>query len=266
MPTELRPAPEIDNYFVAAGLNSVGILTGGGLGRVVAEWVATGDPGVDVTGFHIDRLHDYQRTPEYRATRTVESLGLVYQCHYPRRSMRTARGAKRSPYHHLLEARGAYFRDVSGWESPGWYAAAGEPPDPGALTWGRPAWFERWEAEHRACREGVIAMDMSFMAKFTVEGRGAGALLERISANRVDGEPGTITYTQWLNDRGTIEADLTVTKLDDDRFWVVASDTAHRHALTWLRRAAARQAESVRVTDVTSAYAQLNVQGPALAR
>nr|MCU0265073.1 FAD-dependent oxidoreductase [Actinomycetes bacterium] len=254
------PAPELRNYFVAAGLNSIGILTGGGLGRAVAHWVADGDPGIDVTGLHIDRLHAYQTTPEYRATRTVESLGMVYACHYPTRSMQTARGAKRSAVHDRLAAAGACFRDVSGWEGADWYAPAGTEPVVEQLSWGRQSWFPHWAAEHRATREGVVLMDMSFMAKLLVQGRDAGALLEHVSANRVDGEPGRITYTQWLNERGTLEADLTVTKLDDESFLVVASDTAHRHALTWVRRHA--QGRHAFVTDVTSGYAQLNVQGP----
>jgi len=262
---DLRPcvgeAPEIRNYFVAAGLNSIGILTGGGLGRVVANWVMTGDPGVDVTGMHVDRLQPYQTTPEYRRTRTVESLGMVYQCHYPFRSMQTARGAKKSAIHDRLVARGAYFRDVSGWEGADWYAGPGATPAPGPLGWGRPSWFETWAAEHRAAREGVIVMDMSFMAKFLVQGRDAGRLLDRISGGRVDGEAGRVTYTQWLNERGTLEADLTVTKLDAERYWVVASDTAHRHAEAWMRRHIPEDAHAF-VTDVTSGYAQINVQGP----
>ncbi len=253
-------APEVRNYFVAAGLNSIGILTGGGLGRVLAHWIVDGRPGVDITGMNIDRLHSYQANPEYRATRTVESLGMVYQCHYPNRSMQTARDAKRSAFHDRLAARGAYFRDVSGWEGADWYAPEGQTPDPGPLTWGRPQWFDLWAAEHRAAREDVIAMDMSFMSKFLVQGRDAGALLQQLSANHVDGEPGVITYTQWLNEGGTLEADLTVTKLDDERFWVVASDTAHRHAETWMRRHAGDR--HVTVTDMTSGFAQLNVQGP----
>ncbi len=253
-------APELRNYFVAAGLNSIGILTGGGIGRVMAQWIVDGRPDVDITGFDIARLQPYQRNPQYRATRTVEALGLVYQTHYPNRPLRTAREAKLAPWHTALAAQGAYFRDVSGWESPDWYAGAGVTPDPGPLTWGRPAWFDRWAAEHRACRDGVIAMDMSFMSKYTVEGRDAGAVLDRLSANRVDGEPGVITYTQWLNEAGTIEADLTVTKLADDRFWVVASDTAHRHSLTWLRRHLGDAHAFAH--DATSAFAQLNVQGP----
>ncbi len=253
-------APEIRGYFVAAGLNSIGILTGGGLGRVLAHWITEGRPDVDVTGIHIDRTHPYQTTPEYRRTRTVESLGMVYQCHYPNRSLSTGRGARRSPLHSRLDAAGAWFRDVSGWEAADWFAGPGVVADPGPLTWGRPAWWPHWEAEHTAARQGVIAMDMSFMAKFRVQGRHAGPLLDHLSANSVDGEPGTITYTQWLNDGGTIEADLTVTKLDEGDFFVVASDTAHRHAQTWMQRHIGEH--QAFVSDVTSGLAQINLQGP----
>ncbi|PRQ06724.1 4-methylaminobutanoate oxidase [Enhygromyxa salina] len=254
-------APELKNYFVAAGLNSIGILTGGGLGRVLAHWISTGRPDVDVTYMNIDRLHGYQANPEYRATRTVESLGMVYQCHYPTRSMQTARGAKTSAFYERLVAQGAYFRDVSGWEGADWYAGAGQQPDPGPLSWGRPSWFGNWAQEHAAAREGVVVMDMSFMAKFLVQGRDAGPALERLSANKVDGKAGRITYTQWLNHDGKLEADLTVTKLDAERFLVVASDTAHRHVHTWMQRQFPADAHAF-VTDVTSGYAQLNVQGP----
>ncbi|PWR09895.1 oxidoreductase [Micromonospora sicca] len=253
-------APELKNYFVAAGLNSIGILTGGGIGRALAHWIVDGRPDIDVTGINIDRLHAYQSNPEYRATRTVESLGMVYQCHYPGRSMQTARNAKLSPLHHRLVEQRAYFKDVSGWEGADWYAPEGVEPKVDALSWGRQNWFPYWEAEHRAAREGVILMDMSFMSKFLVQGRDAGRELERISANRVDGEAGVITYTQWLNEGGTLEADLTVTKLGDDRFWVVASDTAHRHVEARMRRHFG-DAHAF-VTDVSGGYAQINIQGP----
>jgi glycine cleavage system aminomethyltransferase T/glycine/D-amino acid oxidase-like deaminating enzyme len=260
-------APELRNYFVAAGLNSIGILTGGGIGRLIAHWIATGKPDMDITGMNIDRLHPYQANPEYRATRTVESLGMVYATHYPGRSMRTARGAKLSPIHHKLAERGAFFRDVSGWEGADWYAPEGSvtpgtTPDPGPLSWGRQDWYDSWEAEHHACRNGVILMDMSFMAKFSVQGRDAGRELEQLSANQVSAEPGMITYTQWLNDDGKLEADLTVTKLADDDYYVVASDTAHRHVLTRMQRQFASSDARAHVSDVTSAYAQINIQGP----
>ncbi|NUO48847.1 MAG: GcvT family protein [Polyangiaceae bacterium] len=254
-------APELKNYFVAAGLNSIGILTGGGLGRVLAHWIINGRADVDITYMNIDRLHTYQANPEYRRTRTVESLGMVYQCHYPTRSMMTARGAKRSAIHDRLAAQGAYFKDVSGWEGADWYSPDGPDPDPGPLSWGRQSWFPQWEAEHKATREGVILMDMSFMSKFLVEGRDAGKWLNHISANNVDGESGVITYTQWLNPDGKLEADLTVTKLAEDRYWVVASDTAHRHVLTWMRRHIPEDARA-HVSDQTSGYCQINIQGP----
>jgi 4-methylaminobutanoate oxidase (formaldehyde-forming) len=253
-------APELRNYFVAAGLNSIGLLTAGGIGRVVAHWIISGRPDVDVTGFNIDRLHPFQATPEYRRTRTVESLGLVYQAHYPTRTMETARNAKLSPIHGRLTDRGAYFRDVSGWEAPDWFAPAGEEPVVERLSWGRQNWFPHWEAEHRAARDGVVLMDMSFMPKFRVEGRDAGRLLEHLSANRVDGAPGRITYTPWLNEDGRMEADLTVTKLAEDRFWVVATDTAHRHVETRMRRHLGDL--HAFVADATAGYAQINVQGP----
>lgn len=256
------PAPELGNYWVAAGLNSIGILSGGGIGRLLAHWIVDGDPGADITAMHPDRLHPYQANREYRRTRTVESLGMVYACHYPHRELHTARDAKRSPLHQRLADMGAHFRDVSGWETADWYAGAGATPDPGPLTWGRPAWWELSAAEHRACREGVIVMDMSFMSKFAVQGRDAGRMLDWLSANAVDAESGRITYTQWLNERGLIEADLTVTKLADDAFLVVATDTAHRHVLTHMRRAFASADAHAVVTDVTGGYAQINVQGP----
>jgi 4-methylaminobutanoate oxidase (formaldehyde-forming) len=256
-------SPELKNYFVAAGLNSIGILTGGGLGRVLAHWIINGRPDVDVTAMNIDRLHTYQANPEYRRTRTVESLGMVYQCHYPTRSMTTARGAKRSAIHDRLAALGAYFRDVSGWEGADWFSPDGSAPKEQTLSWGRQGWFSHWAEEHRAAREGVILMDMSFMAKFLVQGRDAGRILNHLSANDVDGPAGQITYTQWLNEDGKLEADLTVTKLGDERYWVVASDTAHRHVETWMRRhIEADPSAHAFVTDVTSGYAQLNVQGP----
>jgi 4-methylaminobutanoate oxidase (formaldehyde-forming) len=253
-------APEIKNYFVTAGLNSIGILTGGGLGRVMAHWITTGQPDVDITGFNIDRLHAYQANPQYRAERTVESLGMVYAAHYPSRSMQSARGVKRSPIHDRLVENRAYFRDVSGWEGADWFAPEGKKPEVTNLSWGRENWFDYWAAEHKAVREKVGLMDMSFMAKFMVEGADAGRMLDHLSANRVNDDSGRITYTQWLNEQGLLEADLTVTKLDDEHFFVVASDTAHRHVLTRLKRAA--EDKHAFVADVTGGYAQINIQGP----
>ncbi len=251
-------APGIRGYFVAAGMNSVGVLSAGGLGRVLAHWITTGEPDVDVTGFNVDRFRADQLEPAYRAARTTEILGTVYAAHTPGKQLRTARDRLLSPVHERLVKHGGYLREVSGWEGADWFAGAGRTPE-AAPTWGHAPWFEQWEQEHQTVRESVGLMDMSFMAKFQVRGPGAGAMLDRLSAGAVDGDPGVITYTQWLNDDGRIEADLTVTKLGDDDFFVVASDTAHGHVRARLGRFAG---PSVQVTDVTADFAQLNVQGP----
>jgi glycine cleavage system aminomethyltransferase T/glycine/D-amino acid oxidase-like deaminating enzyme len=252
-------APGLRGYFVAAGMNSVGILSAGGLGRVIAHWIISGLPDVDVTAWDVARFRADQLEPAYRRDRTTEILGTVYAAHTPGKQLRTARDRLLSPVHDRLVAYGGLLREVSGWEGADWFAGRAETAvaEP---TWGRAPWFEQWEAEHRTVREGVGLMDMSFMAKFSVTGPEAGAVLDQLSAGEVNGEPGWITYTQWLNDDGRIEADLTVTKLADDRFWVVASDTAHGHVAGMLGRAA--QGRDVRVEDETAAYAQLNLQGP----
>jgi heterotetrameric sarcosine oxidase gamma subunit len=254
-------APNLRGYFVAAGLNSIGILTGGGLGRVMATWIVDGLPDVDVTAMNINRVLPYQANRDYRRARTVESLGMVYKCHYPYKSLETARGARRSPFHDRLAAQGACFVETSGWETPGWYAGAGVVPEPGPLSWSRQQWWPHWEREHRAAREGVVAMDMSFMGKFLVQGRDAGRCLNWISANDVDGATGQITYTQWLNRDGRLEADLTVTKLADGKYLVVVTDTMVRHAEAWMKRNIPGDAHAF-ATDVTSGMAQLNLQGP----
>jgi len=262
----LGESPEVDQFFLAAGMNSIGILTGGGAGRLVAEWVLNGYSSLDVTGVYPDRFQAYQQTPAFRSARVEEMLGKVYKCHYPNDTVKTARGARQSPLYNRLKARGAYFRDVSGFESADWFTLDGAPPPPemNAPTWSRPAWFPIVKEEVKACREGVILLDMSFMSKFHVHGRGAGDLLNKLSTANVDGDSGRITYTQWLNERGTLEADLTITKLGEDDFFVVATDTAHRHVQTHMLRHAGKMGPdcAVSVNDVTSGYAQINVQGP----
>ena len=153
--------------------------------------------------------------------------------------------------------------EAAGGESPSWYGPPGETPEPGPLSWQRERWFPHWENEHRAARERVIVMDMSFMGKFLVQGRDAGRSLNLISAGDVDGPVGKITYTQWLNEHGLLEADLTVSKLSDDAYLVVVTDTMVRHAYTWMKRHFPPDAHAT-ITDVTSGYAQLNVQGTTL--
>jgi len=242
-------APDLRNYFVAAGMNSVGVLSAGGLGRVLAHWIIAGLPDVDVTAWDVARFRADQLEPAYRRDRTTEILGTVYAAHTPGKQLRTARDRLLSPVHDRLVANGGLMREVSGWEGADWFAGPGETAvaEP---TWGHAPWFEQWAEEHRTVREGVGLMDMSFMAKFAVSGSEAGAMLDHLSAGDVNGDPGWITYTQWLNDDGRIEADLTVSKLSENRFLVRGL----------LSRAARDRA--VVVNDVTRDFGQLNLQGP----
>ncbi|QKE84108.1 FAD-dependent oxidoreductase [Arthrobacter sp. NEB 688] len=252
-------APGIHGYFVCAGLNSVGILSAGGLGRILAHWVLTGRPDVDVTGIDVARFRDHQLLPEHRRARTAEVLGTVYAAHTPGVQLTTSRGVFRSPVHDRVIAAGGYLRDVSGWESAAWYAGPGETPR-AEPTWGRAPWFERWEAEHRAVREAAGLFDMSFMGRFAVRGPDALAVLDHLSAGDLSLD-GRITYTQWLADDGGLLADLTVTRLAEDDLFVVASDTQHAQVLGMLRRALG-DADAT-VTDVTQDAAMLSLQGPA---
>lgn len=164
------PSPTLQNYYVAAGLNSIGILTGGGIGKTLASWIQRRTPPseIDVTGINVDRFHSYQSNEEFRKHRVGESLGNTYRLLYPTHQPKTCRGVKKSALHDRLEQQNAYFHDVSGWESPGWYAPTGVAPTIKNETFGRPDFFSYWEAEHRACRENVALFDMSFMSKFLV--------------------------------------------------------------------------------------------------
>jgi 4-methylaminobutanoate oxidase (formaldehyde-forming) len=226
---------------------------------VLAHWIISGLPDVDVTAWDVARFRADQLEPAYRRDRTTEILGTVYAAHTPGKQLRTARDRLLSPVHERLVAHGGLLREVSGWEGADWFAGPGEVAE-AEPTWGHAPWFEQWAAEHRTVREGVGLMDMSFMAKFAVLGSEAGPVLDHLSAGNVNGEPGWLTYTQWLNDDGRIEADLTVGKITDDRMFVIASDTAHGHVRGMLERAA--RGRDVRVRDVTSDVAQLNLQGP----
>jgi 4-methylaminobutanoate oxidase (formaldehyde-forming) len=252
-------APGVLGYFVAAGMNSVGVLSAGGIGRLVAHWVLTGRPDQDVTGIDVAGFRPGRLATPHRSERTAEILGTVYAAHPPGTQLASSRGVFRSPVHDRMVAAGAFLRDVSGWESAAWYAGPGAAPtaDPG---WGRAPWWERWEAEHQAVREAVGVFDMSFMAKLAVRGPDAAGVLDRLSCGPVTERDGRITYTQWLGEDGGVDADLTVTRLAADDFLVVASDTAHGQVSGMLRRALG-DADAT-VTDVTEDLAMLSVQGP----
>lgn len=255
-------APGLRNCWVAAGLNSLGILHGPGIAMALAHWIVEGVCPVDHTSFHVDRFADgSQSTPAFRRDRTPELLAKSFGAHFPNGSFTTARGLKQSVLHDRLRANGAYFTEGHGWELPDWFAPTPEQARIDRYSWGRQHWFDWHAEEHRAAREAVVAIDMSSMGKFAVQGPDAVTLLNRVSCNDVDVEPGRVVYTAWVNERGGFEADLTVTRLEPDRFLVVVGENNHGHAETWLRRHLG-PGEFATITDITSGVTQLNVHGP----
>ena len=252
-------APELKNYYVAAGFNSLGILFGGGAGQVMARWIVDGAPPVDVSDINIARFMPFQNNPKYLHDRTVELLGWQY-ISWPNLQAETARNVRHSAMYDRMAAAGAYFGQSVGWEYPDWFAPQGVEPKV-EYSWGRQNWFEYAAAEHRAAREDAILMDLTHMSKLLVQGRDAEKALNRICANNVAVPVGRIVYTQWLNERGTIEADLTVTRLAKDCYLLVLVDSIHRHVVGWLEKNIPPDAH-VFITDVTSGYNIINIHGP----
>ena len=257
----LGEAPELENFYVAAGLNSLGILQGGGVGRIMAHWIVEGYCPVDSTHIDIARRLPFQGTKRFLVDRTVETLGWQYKLVFPNTSMQTARNVRRTAIHDHLARAGAFFTEGMGWEIPDWYAPPGAEAKIEKYSWGRQNWFEYLAEEHKACREAVILMDVTSMSKFLVQGRDAEKALNWICANDVAVPVGKVVYTQWLNERGGLEADLTVTRLAEDKFFIVSAGDFYTHDLYWLKKNIPSDAH-VFITDMTSAYTLLNLQGP----
>jgi heterotetrameric sarcosine oxidase gamma subunit len=255
-------APGVRNCWVAAGLNSLGILNGPGIGMALAHWIVEGHCPVDHTSFNVDRFADgSHNTPAFRRARTPELLAKSFGAHFPNESFKTARGLKQSALYHRLKAAGAYFSESHGWELPDWFAPTPEQAKIEQYSWGRQNWWHWHAEEHRAAREDVILMDMSSMSKFLVEGPDACLLLNRISCNDIDVAPGRVVYTAWTNAQGGFEADLTVTRLSQNKFLVVVGENSHGHTETWMRRHLGAD-EFASITETTHGTTQINVHGP----
>ncbi|MGA0614500.1 GcvT family protein [Paracoccus sp. KR1-242] len=255
----LGEASGLQGYWVAAGYNSIGIVSSGGAGMALARWMDKGEPPFDLWEVDIRRAQPFQRNRRYLRERVTETLGLLYADHFPYRQMATARGLRRSPLHEHLKSQGAVFGEVAGWERANWFAS-GDQPRAYDYAWGRQNWFENSAAEHRAMREGVGLLDMTSFGKIRVEGRDALPFLQRLCGNDLAVEPGRIVYTQMLNDRGGIESDLTVTRLAENAFLLVVPGATLQRDLAWLRRHL--DAEFVTITDVSAAEAVIPVMGP----
>ncbi|PWQ93483.1 GcvT family protein [Leucothrix arctica] len=256
----LGEAPELHNYFIAAGFNSVGIQSAGGAGKMLAEWIHKGHAPQDLWDVDIRRNMPFQGTQRYLEERTTESLGLLYETHYPFKQYKTARGVRRSVLHEQLKAQGAVFGSENGWERANWFAKEGQAAEY-EYSFGRQNWFENNKQEHSAVRNSVGVIDQSSFCKYKIEGPDAETFLNRICCNNISVAIGKMVYTQWLNERGGIEADVTVTRTASDAYLVVSGVACQTRDMDWLRRNKPKDA-SVFFTDMTSAFAVITVMGP----
>ena len=258
-------APSLRGFYVLAGFNSVGIVSAGGAGKALAEWIEGGEPPFDLTDMDLRRNAPFQNNKTYLATRVTETLGLLYDHHWPYRQFASARGIRHSPLHERMAALGACFGEAAGWERPNWFLpeaarARGEKAEY-VYSWGRQNWFPYAREEHMAIREGVGFFDMTSFGKIRIEGRDAEAVLQMICAADVMLPVGKIVYTQFLNKRGGVEADVTVTRLSETAFLIVTpSMTLHRD-LAWIRRYMPDDAHCI-ATDVTAMECVVPVMGP----
>jgi len=251
--------PEMDNVWVAAGFNSIGIQSAGGAGHALSQWMETGEKPFDLGDVDISRMQPFQGNRRYLFQRSTETLGLLYADHYPYRQKATARGLRRSPFHAQLLAQGAVMGEIAGWERANWYAAPGQAREY-RYSWGRQNWFHNAATEQTAIRTAVGLYDMSSFGKIRVEGRDAEAFLNHVCGADMSVPVGRIVYTQFLNAGGGIEADVTVTRLSETAYLVVTPAATRLADETWLRRHLADH--QVVITDVTPAEGVLAVMGP----
>jgi len=252
-------APEMDNVWVAAGFNSIGIQSAGGAGMALASWMETGEKPFDLGDVDIARNQPFQGNKSYLFERSKETLGLLYADHYPYRQKDTARGVRRTPFHQHLLDQGGVMGEIAGWERANWFANEGQTREY-AYSWGRQNWFDNAACEVRAVRGGVGMYDMSSFGKLRVEGPDAEAFLNHTCGADLSVPVGKIVYTQFLNASAGIEADVTVTRLTETAFLVVTPAATRLADETWLRRHLGNH-QAV-ITDVTPGEGVLAVMGP----
>ncbi len=251
--------PEMENVWVAAGFNSIGIQSAGGAGHALAQWMEDGEKPFDLGDVDIARMQPFQGNKTYLFERSKETLGLLYADHFPYRQKATARGVRRSPFHAQLLQHGAVMGESAGWERANWFAKPDQEREY-RYSWGRQNWFGNAAAEHHAIRTDVGMYDMSSFGKLRVEGRDAEAFLNHVCAADMSVPAGKIVYTQFLNARGGIEADVTVTRMSETAYLVVTPAATRLADETWLRRHLG-DCNAV-ITDVTAAEGVLAMMGP----
>lgn len=256
----LGEAPGCANFFVGAGFNSVGIATAGGAGRALAEWIVGGAPAGDMTGVDIRRFAPFNGNNRWLHDRVAEILGLHYEVPWPNREMTTARPFRRSPVHHLLAEARANFGSKMGWERANFFAPEGQAPVI-EYTWGKPNWLPWSAAEQVSTRTGVTVFDQTSFSKYLMVGPDAAAALQWLCTADVDVEIGRTVYTGMLNERGTYESDVTVTRTAAQEFLIISSAATTERDKDHIAKNIPAGSQATLV-DVTSAYAVFGVMGP----
>jgi 4-methylaminobutanoate oxidase (formaldehyde-forming) len=249
----------MDNVWVAAGFNSIGIQSAGGAGMALAQWMEDGDKPFDLGDVDISRMQPFQGNKTYLFERSKETLGLLYADHFPYLQKKTARGVRHTPFHHQLAARGAVFGELAGWERANWFAKDGQTPEY-QYSWSRQNFFDNVADEVAAVRTGVGMYDMSSFGKIRVEGPDAETFLNHICGADLSVPVGKIVYTQFLNTSGGIEADITITRLSEHAYLVVTPAATRLADETWMRRHVGDRL--VVITDVTAGEGVLAIMGP----
>ena len=257
---QIGAADGIRGFFSCCGCNSQGIQASAGYGSVLADCMLDRRMPYDLSGLDLRRNEPFANTTRHVWDRARETPGLLYDRHYPHRQFATSRGIRRSPLHELLKARGACFGQAAGWERANWFAPPGTPAEY-EYSFGHQNWFEHAAAEHRAFRETVGIIDLSSFAVFEVAGADACAALQRICSANIDVEPGRLVYTHWLDDRAGIEADLTVARIEENRYQITTGAGVRRRDWDWLTRHLDPEAR-VHATNLDSGSAVLGVFGP----
>jgi glycine cleavage system aminomethyltransferase T/glycine/D-amino acid oxidase-like deaminating enzyme len=254
---------EVAGFFVCAGFCAHGLAGAGGIGKVVAEWIVEGEPSLDLWHMDIRRFGAAYRSPSYTHKRIRENYETYYDIRYPNHERQAGRPLRVSPANAWHREHGAAFGEKSGWERANWYEPNAAAGDEGLRPrgWAGQNWSPAIGAEHLACRERVAIFDESSFSKLEIEGPGAADFLEGLCDNRVARGVGQITYTQMLNRRGGIECDFTVSRLGEERFGIVTGTAFGNHDREWMRRHLPEDG-SVRIHDVTSAWACFGVWGP----
>ena len=255
----LGRTPEMENVWVAAGFNSIGIQSAGGAGMALAQWMQDKEKPFDLGDVDISRMQPFQGNKKYLFERSKETLGLLYADHFPFRQKESARGVRRTPFHEHLKSKGAVFGEVAGWERANWFSFDGQ-HDEYVYSWKRQNWFENSAKEHMAVRENVGLYDMSTFGKIRVEGKDAERFLNYLCGANLSVDIGKIVYTQFLNSKGGIEADVTVTRLSETIYLIVTPAATRLADETWLRRN--QKDYNVVITDVTAAEGVLALMGP----